>query len=174
MHQQECCMPWQRMARHRSFWQSLIREESQWGRSSITTFIGMFAFLASIFGDGAIYIWLLNASGVTGFIFWLGIAMSHYRFRKAFIAQGHSLDELPYKAKWYPFGPIFAIIVCLIVILAQDYQAFMGSHIDWKSLVVAYLGIPLFLVMWFGYKIIKKTKVIPLHECVIDADEYND
>lgn len=144
------------------------------GALLITTFIGMFAFLASIFGDGAIYIWLLNASGVTGFIFWLGIAMSHYRFRKAFVAQGHSLDELPYKAKWYPFGPIFAIFVCLVVILAQDYQAFLSNHIDWMSLVVAYLGIPLFLVMWLGYKFIKKTKVVPLMECKIDANEYND
>lgn len=139
-----------------------------------TTFVGMLAFLASIFGDGAIYIWLLNASGVTGFIFWLGIAMSHYRFRKAFVAQGHSLDELPYKAKWYPFGPIFAIVVCLVVILAQDYQAFLSDHIDWMSLVVAYLGIPLFVVMWLGYKFVKKTKVVPLHECKIDASEYND
>ncbi|MDQ7860721.1 hypothetical protein RCO48_05440 [Peribacillus frigoritolerans] len=37
----------------------------------------------------------MNAVGVTGFIFWLGIAASHYRFRKAYIAQGYSLDDLP-------------------------------------------------------------------------------
>lgn len=137
-----------------------------------TTVIGMFAFLASIFGDGAIYVWLLNASGVTGFIFWLGIAVSHYRFRKAFVAQGHSLDQLPYKAKWFPFGPIFATVVCLVVIFAQDYQAFTGGEIDWKGAVVAYLGVPLFLVMWLGFKFINKTKVIPLNECKIDFDEY--
>lgn len=144
------------------------------GALIITTIVGMLAFLASIFGDGAIYVWLLNASGVTGFIFWLGIAMSHYRFRKAYVAQGHSLEDLPYRAKWYPFGPIFAIIVCLVVILAQDYQAFTGSHIDWKSLVVAYLGIPLFVVMWLGYKFIKKTKVVPLQECEIDGNQSHD
>ncbi|HET7616029.1 MAG TPA: amino acid permease, partial [Bacillales bacterium] len=37
------------------------------GSLLVTTFVGMLAFLSSIFGDGAIYTWLLNASGVTGF-----------------------------------------------------------------------------------------------------------
>ncbi|MDP4085819.1 MAG: amino acid permease [Bacillota bacterium] len=136
-----------------------------------TTLVGLLAFLASIYGDGAIYIWLLNSAGVTGFIFWLGIAASHYRFRKAYLAQGYSLNQLPYRAKWYPFGPIFAFIVCLIVLLAQNYQAFLGSHINWMNVIASYLGIPLFVVIWFGYKFIKKTKVVPLKECMIEMDE---
>jgi lysine-specific permease len=137
----------------------------------VTTLVGALAFLASIFGDGAIYIWLLNASGITGFIFWLGISASHYRFRRAFVAQGHSVDRLPYRAKWYPFGPIFAFIVCLIVLLAQNYQAFLSGSIKWSDVIASYLGIPLFLVMWFGYKLIKKTKVIPLKECDFGFEE---
>jgi len=137
-----------------------------------TTIVGALAFLASVFGDGAIYIWLLNAAGVTGFIFWLGIAASHYRFRKAYIAQGHSVEELPFHAKWYPFGPIFALVVGLIVILAQDYQAFLGGQIDWMSALAAYLGIPLFVIMWLGYKIAKRTKVVPLKACRIDLQEF--
>ncbi|MBM7645429.1 lysine-specific permease [Scopulibacillus daqui] len=137
-----------------------------------TAIIGALAFLASVYGDGAIYNWLLNAAGVTGFIFWIGIAVSHYRFRKAYVAQGYDVNDLPYRAKWYPFGPIFGFAVCLIILLAQDYQAFLGGHIDWMNLIVAYLGIPLFLVLWFGYKIVRKTKVIPLKECKIDPYEY--
>lgn len=139
-----------------------------------TTLVGMLAFLASAFGDGAIYMWLLNAAGITGFIFWLGIAASHYRFRKAYLAQGHSLEKLPFRAKLYPFGPIFAFLIGLIVILAQDYQAFLSDKIDWMDIIAAYLGVPLFLIMWFGYKFIKKTKVIPLKECKIDVDEFNN
>ncbi|MEK4028539.1 MULTISPECIES: amino acid permease [Bacillaceae] len=136
-----------------------------------TALVGLLAFLASIFGDGVIYIWLLNSAGVTGFIFWLGIAASHYRFRKAFLAQGYSLDQLPYRAKWYPLGPILAFSICLVVLLAQNYQAFLGDHIDWTNVVSSYLGIPLFLIVWFSYKFIKKTKVVPLTECEITMDE---
>lgn len=139
-----------------------------------TTVVGMLAFFASLFGDGVVYTWLMNSVGVTGFIFWLGIAASHYRFRKAYVAQGHSLEDLPYRSKWFPFGPIFAFVLCLVVLLAQNYQAFMSDHIDWGSVLAAYLGIPLFLVMWLGYKFFKKTKVVPLKECKFDFDEHRN
>ncbi|OPA74149.1 gamma-aminobutyrate permease [Paenibacillus selenitireducens] len=134
----------------------------------VTAAVGMLAFFASFFGDGVVYMWLLNASGMSGFIAWIGIAISHYRFRRAFVAQGRSLDELPYRAKWFPFGPIFAFILCIIVIFGQNFQGFMSDPIDWNSIVVSYIGLPLFLIVWLSYKFIKKTKVIPLQECKLD------
>jgi len=137
----------------------------------LTTFVGALAFLASVFGDGRIYIWLMNSVGVTGFIFWVGIAVSHYRFRKAYLAKGNKLEDLPYRAKWYPFGPIFAFVVCMVVILAQDYQAFLSQPIDWGGIIAAYLGIPLFIVLWIGYKVKHKTKVIPLSEANFEVGE---
>ncbi|HDR4481130.1 TPA: amino acid permease [Bacillus cereus] len=131
----------------------------------VTSIVGSIAFIASLFGDGVVYIWLLNASGMSGFIAWVGIAISHYRFRKAYIAQGRDLNDLPYRAKWFPFGPIFAFTLCIIVILGQNYGAFMGEAIDWNGVLVSYIGLPLFLVLWLGYKFTKKTKVIPLDKC---------
>ncbi|MGE5701730.1 MAG: amino acid permease [Clostridia bacterium] len=131
----------------------------------LTTVIGMFAFLTSLFGEGTVYIWLLNASGMSGFIAWLGIAVSHYRFRKAYRVQGFDLADLPYRAKWFPFGPIFAFIVCCIVIIGQNYSAFTGSTIDWNGILVSYIGLPLFLLTWIIYKSVKKTKVVPLEQC---------
>lgn len=140
----------------------------------LTCAIGALAFLASFFGDGMVYIWLMNAISITGFIFWLGISISHYRFRKALIAQGHSLDKLPYKAKWFPIGPIFAIACGVIVILAQNFQAFLADQIDWGGVVAAYLGIPFFLCLFFGYKLVKKTKVVKLEDIEFDFDKkYN-
>lgn len=130
----------------------------------VTALVGCLAFLASLFGDGVVYTWLLNASGMTGFIAWLGIAVSHYRFRKAYVAQGYKLEDLPYRAKLFPFGPIFAFVLCTIVILGQNYSAFIGDKIDWHGILVSYIGIPVFLVFWFGYKIVKKTKVVSLKD----------
>ena len=56
-----------------------------------------------------IYLIVVNISGLCGFIAWVGIARSHYRFRRAFIAQGRDLSELPYKAWLFPIGPIFGV-----------------------------------------------------------------
>ena len=131
----------------------------------VTSLVGCVAFLASFFGDGVVYIWLLNASGMAGFVTWVGIALAHYRFRKAYAAQGLDLNALPYRAKGFPFGPIFALVLCIIIIIGQGYQAFSSNGIDWNSMFVSYIGLILFFVLWFGYKIKHKTKIIPLEEC---------
>ncbi|WP_068783537.1 amino acid permease [Paenibacillus phocaensis] len=135
----------------------------------ITTLVGMVAFFASLFGDGVVYNWLLNASGMCGFITWLGIAISHYRFRRAYVAQGRDLNDLPYKARWFPFGPLFAFALCFVVILGQNVSAFTGETIDWYGVAVSYISIPLFLIVWLGYKWTKKTKLIPLQECDLEV-----
>lgn len=126
-----------------------------------TTLIGLFTFLASIFGN-QVYTFLVSASGLTGFIAWIGIAVSHYRFRRAFKAQGHDLSELKYKAKWFPFGPILALILCILVIIGQDIQSF--KDFNWQAIGVSYMSVPLFIILYAYYKIKYKTKVIPLDE----------
>ncbi|WP_409295236.1 amino acid permease [Peribacillus sp. SCS-26] len=131
----------------------------------ITALVGCLAFLSSLFGDGVVYTWLLNAAGLSGFIAWIGIAVSHYRFRKAYVAQGRDLNDLPYRAKLFPFGPLFAFALCAFIILGQNYSAFTGPEIDWYGIMVSYISLPLFFILWLGYKFIKKTKVVKLTDC---------
>lgn len=135
-----------------------------------TAAFGVFAFLTSLIGEGTAYNWLINISGMSGFIAWLGIAIAHYRFRRAFHAQGKSLDAIPFKALFYPFGPIFATVLCLIIIAGQNYTAFTGETIDWYGASVAYIGIPVFLLVYAAYKSKYKTHVIPLKEVNLDRD----
>jgi lysine-specific permease len=130
-----------------------------------TAAVAMLAFLSSFFGNGNVYFWLINASSLSGFIAWLGIAISHYRFRKAYIKQGRDLKELPYVAKGYPYVPLTAFALCLIVIMGQNYKAFAGSHVDWYGILVSYIGLPVFLGLWLSYKWIKKTRIVKLNEC---------
>ncbi|WP_251029142.1 MULTISPECIES: amino acid permease [unclassified Bacillus (in: firmicutes)] len=129
-----------------------------------STIVGMAAFLTSLFGEGTIYTWLLNAAGLSGFLSWLGISITHYRFRKAYIAQGRDLKDLPYVSKWYPFGPILATLLCVTAILGQNYSAFFGPEIDWYGILISYIGLPLFFLAFLGYKIVKRTKMTPLQE----------
>ncbi|WP_230160186.1 amino acid permease [Peribacillus sp. Bi96] len=136
----------------------------------LTALIGGLAFLTSIFGDH-VFTWLLNASGLTGFIAWIGIAISHYRFRRAYVAQGGDLNELKYKAKWFPFGPILSFVLCMGVIAGQNYEAFIKGSIDWYGVAVSYIGLPLFLAIWLGYKVYHKTKLISLKDCQFDKSD---
>lgn len=134
-----------------------------------TTAVGALCFLTSLFESKSVYLWLLNLSGMTGFIAWLGIAVSHYRFRKGFIAQGHDLSRLPYRSPFFPYGPIFAFALCLIVTLGQNYQAFASGKIDWVGVAATYIGIPIFLLIWLGYRIARKTRFVRYAEMKFPA-----
>lgn len=133
-----------------------------------TTLVSLATFATSIFGQ-KIYMWLVAASGLTGFIAWLGIAISHYRFRRAFVLQGHSLDELQYHAKWFPLGPIIAFVLSVIVICGQNINAFVKG--DWKQIAVTYMSIPLVLILFFGYKWVHHTHLIPLDKVDVSGKE---
>lgn len=127
-----------------------------------TTAIAALCFLTTFFGEQEVFNWLLNMSGMCGFIVWLGIAISHYRFRKGYLAQGYKLEDLAYRAKFFPFAPWFAFILCTIVVLGQNYQDVLAGH--WMGVLSTYISIPLFLAIWFGYKWKKKTKLVSYQE----------
>ncbi|WP_088042643.1 amino acid permease [Bacillus sp. EAC] len=129
-----------------------------------TTLIGMLCFLTSLFGDGTVYSWLLNAAGLAGYLSWLSISVTHYRFRKAYRVQGRDFKDLPYVAKWFPLGPVLATVLCLIAMLGTNYGAFIGDKIDWYGIAVSYIGLPLFILGYLGYKVIKKSKIVRLQD----------
>ena len=124
-----------------------------------TTAIAALCFLTTFIGEEQVFNWLLNMSGMCGFIVWLGIAISHYRFRKGYLAQGYKLEDLAYRAKFFPFAPWFAFILCAIVVLGQNYQAVLNG--EWLAVISTYIGIFLFILIWLGYKFKFKTKLIP-------------
>ncbi|MGL4570701.1 MAG: amino acid permease [Clostridium sp.] len=148
----------------------------------LTTIIASACFLTGVFAESSVYVWLVAASGLAGFIAWLGIAACHYRFRKAYVHQGNDLKKLPYKAKLFPIGPIIALVLCIVVIIGQGFAYIKGDGIDIMGLISSYIGIPLFLALWVGYKIKKKTKIVKLDDvdlsvlkdkngCIVDSVE---
>ncbi|KAF9897028.1 hypothetical protein BX616_006318 [Lobosporangium transversale] len=134
-----------------------------------TTVVSALCFGASLLGSGEVYYWLLNISSVAGFIAWLGIALSHFRFRRAYIAQGGDISHLPYRAAMFPFGPLYALLLCMVVVLGQGYSELSKPNPQVSNLVACYIGLPFFLCMYLGYKIYYKTKVVPLMECDFGA-----
>lgn len=138
----------------------------------ITTIVACTAFFSSLIGDGKIYYILYNASGITALFAWLGIAICHYRFRKAYIFQGKDLRDLKFKAKFYPYGPMAAIIVCIIVIFGANIWIFQADTFSWFDFITNYICIPIFILLYFIYKHIKKTKIVPLQECDFTLKDY--
>ncbi|KAF9919981.1 hypothetical protein FBU30_010295 [Linnemannia zychae] len=139
-----------------------------------TTFIAALCYCASLFGAGEVYNWLLNISSISGFIAWLGIALSHVRFRQAYVAQGGDVSRLPYKAAMFPWGPLYALLLCTVVVCGQGYSEFTKPNPKAINLVACYIGLPFFILMYVGYKIVYKTKIVPLMECDFSVSNLED
>ena len=121
--------------------------------------------------EGA-YEYIVAASGLTGFIAWLGIAVSHYRFRRAYVAQGRDLNDLVYRAKWFPFGPLLALALCILVIIGQDTELVLKGDFDWSRLVITYMGLPVFGGFYLYHKLRYRTRKVPLQQVDLSRDHH--
>jgi amino acid permease len=129
----------------------------------ITGAVGALACLTTFVGVDRIYEIFYNASGQTGFIIWLGIAMAHYRFRRAWIAQGRTLNDLKYRSKFYPVGPFLAMALSLLVIFGANYFVFLDFN--WPDLFIYYGFFPAFMLIYLGFKFKRRTKLVRLTDC---------
>lgn len=137
---------------------------------ALTTIVASACFLTGLYAESTVYVWLVAASGLAGFLAWAGIAVCHYRFRKAYVAQKRDLNKLIYRAKLFPIGPVIALALCVVVILGQGITYFQADKIDWTGVITSYIGLPIFIALWIGYKIKHKTKVVDLKEVDLDVE----
>lgn len=134
-----------------------------------TAAVGLFGFLSAIVGQGVAYSWLLNMSGLCGFIVWAGIAVSHYRFRRGFLAQGNKIGDLPYRAALFPIGPLLAFALLIVVIAGQNYDAVLAGRV--VEVLSSYAALPIFLFLWLGHRTVTKSKMVPLLKMDLTAPE---
>ncbi|CAB1245375.1 amino acid permease [Clostridium sp. MT-14] len=137
----------------------------------LTTIVASACFLTGLYAESTVYVWLVAASGLAGFVAWLGIALCHYRFRKAYTVQKRDFSKLKYKAKLFPLGPIIALALCIVVILGQGITYFGADKIDWSGVISSYIGLPLFAGLWLWYKKKYHTSTIKLEEVDFDSIE---
>ena len=153
----------------RLFTRTTARGVPLWGVLA-TVAISMLGFLSSLVGDSVAYTWFYNATGLTGFIVWVCVCLAHLRFRAAWRAQGRSADELPYRARFFPVGTWFALIVFIGVIIGQGVNLAI-SGFTWYGLLVAYIGLPITVALWLGYKLMRDSRPLPLDKLDLSATD---
>jgi lysine-specific permease len=130
-----------------------------------TGLVGALAFLSSAVGGQKIYQILYNASGLSGFLIWLGIALSHLRFRRAWVAQGRRLEDLKFRSRFYPYGPWLAVGLFLLVLFGANIGVFLAPQFSWFDFLTGYAMLPIFLGLYLGHKFVHKTRLVPLKDC---------
>lgn len=70
--------------------------------------------------DGpTVFDWLLALSGLAALFTWGSICLAHIRFRTAWKRQGHTLDEIPFKAVGGVYGSYLGLALNVLCLIAQ-------------------------------------------------------
>lgn len=108
--------------------------------------------------------------GVSNQLSWISIGITSIRFRRAMKVQNKT-HLLPFRNFTYPVGPWVCVILNIVIVLVQGWTCF-SPKFDGVSFVSFYVELPVMLVMFLAWKIIKRTKFVKLHEVDLETDTY--
>jgi amino acid transporter len=94
---------------------------------------------------------------------WIGILTSHIGFVKAVKVQQIALDRFPYRSPFGAIGSYIALAFLSLLILTKSFDVFVGTF-DYKNFIVGYIGLPIYLIFLFGYKLRYRTKRVKSFE----------
>ncbi|KZF22965.1 putative dicarboxylic amino acid permease [Xylona heveae TC161] len=124
--------------------------------------IALLAFMNVSSDAKVIFGYFVNLVSIFGLLTWISILVSHIYFVRARNAQGVQDHELAYKAPFGKWGSYGALAFCILIAIFKNFNVFVHNpstygNFDYKNFITGYLGIPLYLIMILGYKVLMKS-----------------
>ncbi|AGO10845.1 AaceriAFR668Wp [[Ashbya] aceris (nom. inval.)] len=134
-----------------------------------TAVFGALGYLNATGNSGVVFDWLLSMTAVAGFFTWLLISVSHIRFMQCLKHRGISRDDLPFKAKFMPYGAYYAAFFVIVIIFVQGFTAFTPFKV--VDFITYYISVFIFVVLWLLFQFLFKGRWYhSLDEIDIDTD----
>ena len=149
---------------------NLSQQGVPWIGVLVTSAIGGLCFGASFIGAGQLWTWLQNIVGVSNQLSWIAIGIASIRFRRGIRLHGKE-HLLPFKNWTYPWGPWISVLLNSVLVLVQGWSAF-SPKFDAVSFVSYYIELPIMLLMYVAWKVIKRTRIVKLDEMDLETDRY--
>ncbi|PMB72286.1 General amino acid permease AGP2 [Beauveria bassiana] len=127
----------------------------------VTMMFPCLAFLNVSSSKADVLTWLINLVTSSTIINHIIITVTYLFFYRATRSQGLDRRQLPYYGHGQPYATIAAVLYLLAVLGANGYAIFLPGKWDVKGLLTHYTMIFLSPVLYLGWKIIHKTRIIP-------------
>lgn len=123
----------------------------------------LLAYLSVTDESKTVFTYFVNLVSMFGLLTWISILVAHISFVRGRRAQGIPDSSMPFVAPLGAAGSIGALVFCIIIALTKNFDVFTynsttGSRFDYKNFITGYLGIPLYLILIFGYKLVMKSE----------------
>lgn len=132
--------------------------------------LGLLAFLVVNNNANTAFNWLVNISTLAGLCAWLFISISHIRFMAALKYRGISRDDLPFKARFMPWGAYYATFFVTIIIFIQGFEAF-SPVFDVATFFTDYISLMLLAILFIGCQLYYRCRFFwKVEDIDIDTD----
>jgi len=117
----------------------------------ISSLFAALGYLNVASSGSTVFNWFVNLTNTWGMISWVCCCIIYLRFRKAAAAQG---IESGYHSFLQPWGSYIAIFMFTLLCLTNGFTCFWPQNWSASSFLTAYIGIPIFVVMYVGHRIV--------------------
>jgi len=111
------------------------------------------AYLNCASSGSVVFGWFVNLTNTSGFISWICCCIVYIRFRKAYQVQNLDRELIPYHSFMQPVGAWIAMVAFTILTLINGFDVFFPGRFNASSFLTAYVGIPIFLGIYFGHRV---------------------
>ncbi|UPK95521.1 hypothetical protein LCI18_006456 [Fusarium solani-melongenae] len=117
---------------------------------AITACLGGLAYLSLSSSSLTVFNWLINITNTSGYVSWISCGIIYVRYRKAIV---HHKLESPYRSQLQPWGMYFGSAGSVVLLLINGFTVFFPSEWSVATFLTAYIGIPAFLLIYFGHRL---------------------
>lgn len=118
---------------------------------------GFLSLMSLSTSAGAVFIYITDFGGTAAYIAWAAITFTQLRVRAAAKLQGIDRKTFPFVAPGRSWIYWANFVFNIFILLIQGFTVF-ETPFDYKAFIACYISIPLFFVMFFGYKWWFKTR----------------
>ena len=137
----------------------------------VSFLFGLLGFLIYASDPNTIFDWLLSISGLSVIFSWGSTCLAHIRFRKAWLLQGNTLAQLPYKSPFGIIGAIIGLILNFLIIAAAFYsgawpigEGNMTSNDRANSFFESMISLIIVLAVFGAHKLYTRSRFVRMNE----------
>ncbi|KIV78922.1 hypothetical protein PV11_06522 [Exophiala sideris] len=140
----------------------------------IGALVSCLAFLNVSGNSQQVFLYFVNVVSIFGMLSWFSILVTHIRFIEARRRQGVTNDKLAYTAPFGLIGSYMAMALTLAMCVFKNFTVFIPSasygSFDYRNFITGYIGFPVFIIMYFAWKWLYKTRLLGPGEVDLDTD----
>lgn len=115
-----------------------------------------------------VFSWMQSIVSISTLVNFICICIVYLRFIYGCQKQGIDRHkELPWAAPFQPFTTWASLLIFVFLLFTGGFTTFMKGRWSTETFISSYINLPLFVLVYVGYKLFMKTKILSLEDIPI-------